>query len=57
LRRGLLGKKNNAFDVMHEDCLVNIQRIKTKNDMLQKQIGGEIDDSLNEEIHEQKEFV
>ncbi len=42
---------------MHEDCLVKIQRVKTKNDMLQKQIGGEIDDILNEEIHEHKEFV
>lgn len=52
-----MGKKNNAFDQMHEDCLVKIQRIKTKNDMLQKQIGSEVDDTLNEEIHEQKEYL
>jgi hypothetical protein len=46
LKRGLISKKNSPFDKMYEDCLVKIQRIKQKNDLIQKQIGTEIEDSI-----------
>ena len=56
LTRGLITKKG-GFDRMYEDCLVRIQRIKQKNDAIQKQIGTEIEDSIREEIHNQRDFL
>jgi hypothetical protein len=57
LKRGLLSKKNSAFDRMFEECLVKIQRIKQRNDLIQKQIGTEVEDSVTEEIHDQREYL
>jgi hypothetical protein len=37
--------------------LVKIQRIKQKNDLMQKQIGSEIEDSIKDEINRQKEYL
>jgi len=48
LNKGLLTKKGSAFDKLSEDCLVRIQRIKQKNDVIQKQIGTDIEDSIRE---------
>jgi hypothetical protein len=42
LRKGLLNKKTSNFDKMYEECMIKIQRIKQKNDFMQKQIGTEI---------------
>jgi len=39
LKKGLLSKKNSGFDKLYEDCQIRIQRIKQKNDVIQKQIG------------------
>ncbi len=39
LRRGLLPKRNAAFDKLYEECVVKIQRVKQKNDVMQRQIG------------------
>jgi hypothetical protein len=39
LKKGLLSRKGSAFDKLYEDCVVRIQRIKQKNDVIQKQIG------------------
>lgn len=57
LKRGLLGKKNNNFEKLFEEGLVKIQRIKQKNDLMQKQIGSDIEDSLKAEISRQRDFV
>ena len=38
LRKNLL-KKNSNFDKAYEECVVKIQRIKQRNDALQRQIG------------------
>lgn len=54
LKRGLLGKKNSAFEKMFEEGLVKIQRIKQKNDLMQKQIGSDLEDSLQAEINRQR---
>lgn len=42
LRESLLGKKGVGFNKMLEDCMIRIQRIKQKNDLIQKQIGTDI---------------
>lgn len=42
LTKGLLSKKGSNFEKLSEDCLVRIQRIKQKNDVMQKQIGTDI---------------
>lgn len=54
LKRGLLSKKNSAFEKMFEEGLVKIQRIKQKNDLMQKQIGSDLEDSLQAEINRQR---
>jgi hypothetical protein len=57
LKRGLLTKKNSAFDKMFEECLVKIQRIKQKNDLMQKQIGNDMEDSIKDEINRQRDYL
>ncbi len=42
LKKGLLGKKSSGFDKLYEEGMVRIQRIKQKNDVIQKQIGTDI---------------
>lgn len=42
LRRSLLSNKNVPFQKLYEECLVKIQRIKQKNDFMQKQIGSDL---------------
>lgn len=56
MSRGLLNKKT-AFDRLFEDCLVRIQRIKQKNDAIQKQVGTEVEDHIREEIQNQSEYL
>ena len=43
LRRGLLGRKGNNLDKYLEDCMVRITRIRQRNDVIQKQIGTEVE--------------
>jgi hypothetical protein len=57
LRKGLLNKKGSNFDKMYEECMIKIQRIKQKNDFMQKQIGTEIEDSIREEVTKQRQFI
>jgi len=57
LRRGLLGKKGSGFDKLFEDCVVRIQRIKQKNDVMQKQIGTDIEESIRGEVSNQRKFI
>lgn len=56
LRRGLLSKKT-GFDKLYEDCVVRIQRIKQKNDVIQRQIGTDIEDSIRIEVNNQRIFL
>lgn len=46
MRRSLLTNKNASFQKLYEECLVKIQRIKQKNDFMQRQIGSEIEESV-----------
>jgi hypothetical protein len=39
LKKGFPSKKGSGFDKLYEDCVARIQRIKQKNDVIQKQIG------------------
>jgi hypothetical protein len=57
LKKGLLGKKGGAFEKQSEECFVRIQRIKQKNDVMQKQIGTEIEEEIREEVHAQRDFI
>jgi hypothetical protein len=58
LRRGLLSnKRGSGFDRLYEDCVVRIQRIKQKNDVMQKQIGTDIEDSIRTEVNSQRKFL
>lgn len=58
LRRGLLvGRKTANFDKFYEDCMVRIQRVKQRNDVIQKQIGTEIEDTIRTEVGNQKKFI
>jgi hypothetical protein len=43
LREGLLSKKGLSFNKLYEECVVRIQRVKQKNDVIQKQLGTEIE--------------
>jgi hypothetical protein len=54
LKKGLLSKKGGNFDKLYEECIVRIQRIKQKNDFMQKQIGTEIEDEMRNEVQKQK---
>lgn len=56
--RGLLaGRKSANFDKVYEDCMVRIQRIKQRNDVIQKQIGTDIEATIRTEISNQKQFI
>jgi hypothetical protein len=46
MRKSLLNKKSANFDKQYDDCLSKIQRIKQKNDFMQKQVGTDIDDQI-----------
>ena len=37
--------------------MVKIQRIKQKNDLIQKQIGTDIEESIRSEVNNQKKFI
>ena len=54
LRKSLLTGKGTSFQKLYEECLVKIQRIKQKNDFLQRQVGEDIEDSIREEVKRQK---
>lgn len=54
MRKSLLTNKSAPFQRLYEECLVKIQRIKQKNDFLQRQTGGEIEDELSAEVRRQK---
>lgn len=42
MRKALLSKKTGAFDKPYEECLIKIQKIKHKNDFMQKQVGTDV---------------
>lgn len=42
MRKSLLNKKSAPFDKLYEECMIKIQRIKQKNDFMQKQIGTDV---------------
>jgi hypothetical protein len=46
MRKSLLNKKSATFDKQYEDCLIKIQRVKQKNDFMQKQVGTDVEDSI-----------
>ena len=54
LRKSLLTNKNAPFQRLYEECLVKIQRIKQKNDFLQRQSGEEIEESIAQEVRRQR---
>lgn len=53
----LASRKNANFDKSYEDCMVRIQRIKQRNDVIQKQIGTDIEDTIRTEVNNQKKFI
>jgi hypothetical protein len=57
LKKGLLSKKGSGFDKLYEDCVVRIQRVKQKNDVIQKQIGTEIEESIRTEVNIQRKYL
>lgn len=42
MRKALLSKKSGAFDKLYEEGLIKIQKIKHKNDFMQKQVGTDV---------------
>jgi len=42
LRTGLLHRKA-GFDKFYEDCMTRIQRVRQKNDVIQRQIGTDVE--------------
>jgi hypothetical protein len=56
LRRGLLNRKA-GFDKYYEDCTTRIQRIRQKNDVIQRQIGTDVEESIRQEVGNQKKFI
>ena len=42
LRKSLLTNKGAPFQKLYEECLVKIQRIKQKNDFMQRQVGEDM---------------
>ena len=56
LRRGLLTRKT-GFDKMFEDAMSRIQRIRQKNDVIQRQIGTDIEETIRVEVSNQKKFI
>lgn len=57
MRKSLLTNKNLPFQKLYEECLVKIQRIRQKNDFMQRQIGSDLEDSIKSEVRRQKEFL
>lgn len=57
MRKALLNKKSGAFDKSYEECLQKFQRIKHKNDFMQKQVGTSLEDTLKKELSKQKQFI
>lgn len=43
MRKVLLNKKTGNFDKPYEECLIKVQKIKQKNDFMQKQIGTNVE--------------
>ncbi len=57
MRKSLLTNKGYTFQKLYEQCLVKIQRIKQKNDFMQKQIGSDLEETIKQEVRRQKEFL
>jgi hypothetical protein len=57
MRKSLLNKKSAPFDKLYEECMIKIQRIKQKNDFMQKQIGTDVEDAITSEVHKQRQFI
>lgn len=53
-RRSLLTEKGLPFQKLYEECLVKIQRIRQKNDFMQRQIGSDLEDTIKSEVRRQK---
>lgn len=43
MRKSLLTNKGASFQKLYEECLVKIQRIKQKNDFMQRQVGEDVE--------------
>ena len=43
IRKSLLNKKSANFDKLFEESTIKIQRIKQKNDFMQKQVGTDVE--------------
>lgn len=56
LRTGLLNRKG-GFDKFYEECTTKIQRVKQKNDVIQRQIGTDVEESIRQEVNNQKKFI
>lgn len=56
MRKALLNKKLGTFDKQYEQGLLIIQRIKQKNDFMQRQVGTDVQDTIKKEIAKQKQF-
>ncbi len=46
MRKALLNKKSGTFDKHYEECLIKIQKIKQKNDFMQKQVGTNLEQTV-----------
>lgn len=57
IRKSLLTNKGLPFQKLYEECLVKIQRIRQKNDFMQRQIGSDLEDSIKSEVRRQKEYL
>lgn len=57
MRKALLNKKFGTFDKQYEEGLLKIQRIKQKNDFMQRQVGTDGQDAIKKEVAKQKQFV
>lgn len=53
-RKSLLTEKGLPFQKLYEECLVKIQRIRQKNDFMQRQIGSDLEDTIKSEVRRQK---
>ena len=56
LRKGLLSRRT-GMDKFTEECTIRIQRIRQKNDVIQRQIGTDIEETIREEVNNQKKFM
>jgi len=46
--KSLLNKKSATFNKQYEDCLIKIQRVKQKNDFMQRQVGTDIEEAIKQ---------